>query len=407
MTGSLTGSITLLLALATIISLAIWLYMLAFRGGYWRSDQILPDQAAPFDGEWPPVIVLVPARNEADVIAQTMTNLLTQDYEGLFAVVLIDDGSDDQTAQIAQEAAARIGQSQRLTVIQADPLPSGWSGKLWALENGLAQTKDYADEARYVWLSDADIHHKSNVLRRLVAKAETEQRDAVSLMALLSCRGFWERLLIPPFIYYFQMLYPFSQVNDPNHAMAAAAGGCVLIRKDRLVDTGGFAPIKDALIDDCALGRQLKTSPGGRPGGVWLGLSRDAVSARPYRRLADIWAMVSRSAYSQLKHSPWALAGTLLGMVVTYMIPPAAVVLGPALGMPVLGFIGLAAWAVMAITLMPTLRFYRQPWWLAPLLPLSALFYTAMTFDSAVQYWRGRGGYWKGRIQDAQGRGKP
>ncbi|MEM7171165.1 MAG: glycosyltransferase [Pseudomonadota bacterium] len=385
------------------MALSIWLYLLAFRAGFWRSDQRLESGPVTASAQWPPVIALVPARDEAEVIAESLLSVLSQRYDGLFAVAVIDDHSRDGTKAIAENTAEQAGLSHLLTMIEAKSLPAGWSGKLWALSNGLEAVLKQAPEAKYLWLSDADIWHEPDCLQRLVAKAEGEKKDAVSVMALLSCKGFWERLLIPPFIYFFQMLYPFGRINDPNDPMAGAAGGCVLVNKDSLVAAGGFDAIKDALIDDCALGRLIKGRAGRAEGGIWVGLSKSTRSLRPYGRLSEIWDMVARSAYTQLNYSPLLLIGTLLGMFLTYLVPPLAVLIGFLFGLPALGLIGLLAWAIMAGTLIPTLRFYGQPFWLAPLLPLSALFYTVMTMDSALQHWRGQGGRWKGRVLDRKG----
>ena len=377
------------------LSLAIWMYLFFFRGGFWRADQRLTESAAAPDS-WPPVAVIVPARNEADVVARSLRALLGQDYPGTFAVILVDDHSDDGTAAQAQSAAE---DPVRLTVIPARDLPPGWSGKLWALSEGIAQATTQMPDAGYLWFSDADIEHDPGNLRALVARAETRNLDLVSLMAFLSCKGFWERLLIPPFIYFFQMLYPFAWSNDPAKATAAAAGGCVLLRREALQSAGGIAAIRGALIDDCSLARLIKERPGS--GGIWLGLTRAARSLRPYSGLGEIWAMVSRSAYTQLRYSPLLLLGTLIGMILTYLVPPALTLLVFWTGNLPSGLLAGGAWLIMTLTFRPTLAFYGQPLWQAPLLPLSAALYAAMTFDSARQHWRGRGGHWKGRTQAA------
>jgi hopene-associated glycosyltransferase HpnB len=380
----------LCLTLLAGLSLAVWLYLLLLRDGFWRADQRLSEAGAEAD-PWPEVVAVVPARDEAAVIGTSLAGLLAQDYPGRFRVVLVDDHSGDGTAEAAQRAAA--GNPSRLTVIAAGKLPPDWSGKLWALSEGLREAARLAPEARYLWLSDADIAHGPAVLRCLVAQAEGRGLDLVSVMAMLSCRRFWERLLIPPFIYFFQKLYPFPAANDPAKATAAAAGGCVLLRREALAAAGGLAAIRGALIDDCSLARLIKRN-GGR---TWLGLSHEARSLRPYSGLTEIWDMVARSAYTQLRHSPLLLAGTLAGMLTTYLVPPLAVVLAWPLGAPWAGLLGLAAWAIMSFTLLPTLRFYGQPLIFAPALPLAALLYSAMTLDSAMRHWRGRGGAWKGR----------
>jgi hopene-associated glycosyltransferase HpnB len=385
------------------VSLAIWLYLVALRGGFWRADRRL-DADPPAPGAWPAVVALVPARDEAAGIGRAIASLLAQDYPGPLRVVLADDHSVDGTAQIARRAAEIAGQAERFYVVAARPLPAGWSGKPWALNEALARAAAVAPEAAYLWLSDADIEHGPATLRGLVAKAEAERLNLVSLMVALSCRGFWERLLIPPFVYFFQMLYPFPWVNDPRRGAAAAAGGCMLLRRDALARAGGFAAIKGELIDDCALARRIKELPpseGGADGarGLWLGLATTSRSIRPYRGLDDIWRMVARSAYTQLRHSPRLLLGTLSGLAVTFLVPPLVGLTAGLHGDNLAAIIGFATWSLMAVSAVPTYRLYRQPVWLATFLPLAASFYGAMTLDSALRHWRGRGGAWKGRTQ--------
>ncbi len=378
-----------------ILSLAIWLYLIALRGGYWRaSERLSKTHAAP--PAWPAVIATVPARNEVDVIGPAITSLLTQDYPGRLDVVLVDDHSSDDTARRALRAAKDTGRADALSIVQARPLPTGWSGKLWALAEGA----EHAQDADFLWLSDADIAHEPDNLRRLVGKALAERRDLVSLMVALSCRGAWERLLIPPFVYFFQMLYPFPWANDVRKRTAAAAGGCILLRREALEQAGGFAAIKGELIDDCALARLIKhRSPPGAS--IWIGLATTAHSIRPYQGLGGIWRMVARTAYTQLRHSPVVLAGTLVALVLTFLVPPALVLTASVHGDVPAALAGLTAWALMTASAWPTLTLYRQPIWLAGLLPVAAAFYSAMTFDSALRHWRGRGGIWKGRVHPA------
>ncbi len=383
------------------VSLAIWLYLVALRGGFWRADRRLDeDLAAP--PAWPAVVALVPARDEAEVIGRSVAALLAQDYPGRFRIVLVDDDSRDGTAEIALHTAEIAGATERLSVVAARPLPAGWSGKLWALSEGLAQA-----EAPYLWLSDADIEHGPATLRRLVAKAEDRRLDLVSLMVALSCRGFWERLLIPPFIYFFQMLYPFAWVNDPRKGTAAAAGGCMLLRRDALARAGGFAAIKGELIDDCALARRIKDlaatkaerAEGDGARGLWLGLTATSRSIRPYRGLGEIRRMVVRSAYTQLRHSPLLLLGTLVGLALTFLAPPLIGLSVELHGGKAAAILGFSTWSLMALSAVPTYRLYRQPVWLAAFLPLAAAFYAAMTLESALRHWRGAGGAWKGRVE--------
>jgi hopene-associated glycosyltransferase HpnB len=384
------------------LSLAIWFYLLALRGGFWRADRRL--DAAPAEPEaWPAVAVLVPARDEAEVIAPALAALLAQDYPGPFQVVVIDDHSRDATAAIAERAAAGAQAAGRLRVIAAPDLAPGWTGKLWALQCGLAHADAALPGAAYLWLSDADIEHDPATLRRLVAKAEAEGLNLVSLMVALSCNGFWERLLIPPFVYFFQMLYPFAWVNDPAKGTAAAAGGCVLLRRDALARAGGFAAIRGALIDDCALARAIKAlaptaGAGCETGGIWLGLATASRSIRPYRGLGEIWRMVARNAYTQLRHSPPLLLGTLFAMALTFLAAPLVALTAGIHGEGGAAFLAASAWLLMALSAVPTLRLYRQPAWLAALLPLAAAVYCAMTLDSARRHWRGRGGAWKDRV---------
>ena len=375
------------------LSVAIWLYLIFFRGGFWRADQRLGPMAVP-DSAWPDIAVIVPARDEAQVIGKTVGALLAQDYPGRFAVLLIDDASSDGTARIAR---AVPGAEQRLTVISGSPPPGGWTGKLWALATGVDRAAALLPDARYLLFSDADIDHHPAALRALVAKAEAERLDLVSLMALLTCTTGWERLLVPAFVYFFQKLYPFAWVNDPANAMAAAAGGCVLVRRDALARAGGIAAISDALIDDCALARLIK-----RRGAIWLGLTETTRSIRGHGGfgdgLGDIWAMVVRTAFFQLRYSVARLVAAVAGMLVIYVMPPLALAVGLLMGSGSLAGLGLAACILMAAAYRPTLGLYRQPRAAAVLLPVAALFYMAMTIDSAWRHWRGRGGQWKGRF---------
>jgi len=389
-----------LVTTAALLSLAVWIYLLLLRGGFWRADRRLDEaEEAPGDrGEWPAVVALVPARDEEDVIAAALGSLLSQDYPGPFKIVVIDDSSRDRTAAAARAEATRWDAEDRVTLVTARPPSSGWAGKAWALNEGLKDVRGRSLDATYVWLSDADIAHGPATLRRLIAKAERERLDQVSLMAELSSSGVWARLLIPPFVFFFQKLYPFSWVADPDRATAAAAGGCVLLRGEALIAAGGFAAIKNALIDDCALAACIKPIARARGRGVWLGLADASYSLRPYRELKSIWDMVARSAYTQLRTSPLLLACTLLAMTLTYLIPPLALLAWPWHGTTLAAVAGGTAWALMAAAFLPTLRLYGQPPWLAALLPVGALLYSLMTIDSARLHWRGRGGAWKGRI---------
>jgi hopene-associated glycosyltransferase HpnB len=366
-----------------VVCLGAWIYLLLFRGFFWlareRDDRDLP----PAPAAWPAVVAVVPARNEADVIAQSIGSLLAQDYPGDFRVVLVDDASDDGTGAAA---SALPDPAARLSVTTGRPLAKGWTGKLWAVSQGV----EAAGAPTYLWITDADIAHAPQTLRGLVARAEAGKLTLVSLMARLQTGTFAERLLIPAFVFFFDMLFPFGLVNDPKRRLAAAAGGCMLVRREALAAAGGIAAIRAEIIDDCALGAALKAQ-----GPIWLGLTRTSVSLRPYLSLGEIGRMVSRSAYAQLRYSPWLLAGTVLGMLLVYAAAPMLTAIG---GGPA-RWLGLAAWGLMAISFQPMLRYFRLSplWGLA--LPLIGAIYTWFTVASAIQVWRGRGGMWKGRAQ--------
>ncbi len=385
------------LLIISILPLLAWIYLLSFHGGFWRGRERL-DGAPSELAEWPAVVAIVPARNEADVIGQAMASLLRQDYPGSLTVILVDDHSEDGTAEAATAASRTTARPERLQIRDARDLPPGWLGKPWALSEGLRQADAETPEAPYVWLTDADIAHDPQNLRRLVAKAEAEDLDLVSQMVLLRSEGFWARLLIPAFVFFFQKLYPFAWINDHRRDVAGAAGGCVLLRRQALAAAGGFEVIRDALIDDCTLARAIADR--GRSGGgrLFLALTDAAESLRPYEGLGGVWRMVARSAYTQLRHSPLLLCGTLLGMALVYLAAPAVAVTYPWHGAVVPAALGLLVWATMAGAFLPTLRLYRQPPAFAVLLPLAGLLYAAMTLESAVAHWRGRGGAWKGRV---------
>lgn len=370
--------------------LAAWLYLIAARGGFWRAN--IRDEAdlAPDPASWPSVAAVVPARNEADAVGASVTSLLTQDYPEPLTVILTDDQSDDGTGEVARSAAQSAGASERLTVIPGKPLPAGWTGKLWAQKQGIEQAGSLAMRPRYLLMTDADIAYDNGVVRHLVARAEARGLVLTSLMVKLRCESWAERMLIPAFVFFFQMLYPFAWVNRKNSAMAAAAGGCMLVRMDALEAAGGIEAIRSSLIDDCALGRNMK-----RQGPVWLGLTNSVHSLRPYPGFASIRRMVARSAYDQLNYSPLLLAGTVIGMILTYLLPPLLAVLGTGLAQAA----GATAWVLMTAAFYPIVRFYKLcPLWAAALPAIGGL-YMVFTIDSALQHWRGKGGLWKGRVQ--------
>ncbi|MEU7133335.1 glycosyltransferase [Streptomyces sp. NPDC046261] len=370
-------------------SLAAWGWLLLGQGFFWRTDVGLPRRTPPAD--WPAVAIVVPARDEAQVLPSSLPSLLAQDYPGRAEVYLVDDGSTDGTGELAHALAKEHGGLPLTVDSPGEPGP-GWTGKLWAVRHGMALARDRMD-AEYLLLTDADIAHAPDSLRELVAAARSEGLDLVSQMARLRVVTFWERLIVPAFVYFFAQLYPFRWVNRPGARTAAAAGGCVLLRRDAAQRAGVPDTIRQAVIDDVSLARAVQRS-GGR---IWLGLAGGVTSVRPYRGLGPLWRMVSRSAYAQLLHHPLLLAGTVAGMAVIYLAPPVAVVAGAASGAVVPTALGAGAWAVMTGTYLPMLRYYRRPLWLAPLLPVTALLYLLMTVDSAVQHYRGRGAAWKGR----------
>lgn len=369
-------------------SLAAWLWLLLCQGFFWRTDVRLPHRTQP--DRWPSVCVVVPARDEAAVLPASLPSLLAQDYPGHAEIFLIDDGSSDGTGELARELARRHD-GLPLTVDSPGEPPAGWTGKLWAVRHGIGLAR--ARDPEYLLLTDADIAHAPDSLRELVAAARTGGFDAVSLMARLRAESLWERLVVPAFVYFFAQLYPFRRIGKKGTRTAAAAGGCVLLRAETAERARIPDAIRHAVIDDVALARAVK----GGGGHIWLGLAERVDSVRPYPRLRDLWRMVSRSAYAQLRHNPLLLAGTVAGLALVYLVPPVAVVAGLAATATVTAVVGGLAWLVMAGTYVPMLRYYRQPLWLAPLLPFTAFLYLLMTVDSAVLHYRGRGAAWKGR----------
>jgi hopene-associated glycosyltransferase HpnB len=380
---------TITLAVASL-SAAIWASLLVARGGFWLASVRDDGGSATALPSWPHVTAVVPARNEADVIAQSLQSLLTQDYPGAFNVILVDDQSRDGTSAVAKAAAASLQAENRLMIVTGRTLPAGWTGKVWAMKQGVDSADGLTHLPTYLLFIDADIACAPDALRHLVMRAEASRLVLTSLMARLRCETWAERALIPAFVFFFQMLYPFAWVNDPSRRTAAAAGGCMLVRRDALRQAGGIEAISNALIDDCALGKLLKSV-----GPIWLGLTERVRSLRPYPQVSDIGRMVSRSAYHQLRYSPLLLAGTTVGMALTYLAPPFLTFFATGLGQT----LGILAWAAMALAFQPMLRFYRvSPLW-GIALPAIGCAYMAFTLDSAYQHLRGRGGLWKGRVQ--------
>ena len=384
----------MLLGLAGALSLAVWIYLLSAHGAFWRTRETVAP-ALPSGRRFPSVVAIVPARNEADVIGEAVGSLLKQDYAGAFHIVVSDDDSSDGTEQAAKEAADRAAQGGRLSVVTARPLETGWTGKLWAVSEGIRHAA--ALPADYFLLSDADIAHAPDNLSGLVGRSERDRLDLASLMVKLECASFAERALIPAFVFFFFLLYPPRWAARRDRQCAAAAGGCILIRAEALRRIGGIASIRGELIDDCALARAVKRSGGS----IWLGITSKTRSIRGYGSFAEIERMLARSAFTQLRHSALLLIGTMLAMTLVYLAPPLLVFSGQKSA----AWLGGAAWALMTIAYLLTVRFYGlSPAW-APLLPAIALFYVAATLDSALRFWGGRGGLWKGRIQDRRSGG--
>jgi hopene-associated glycosyltransferase HpnB len=377
--------------LVAAIPLAIWIYLFLARGNFWQlyEDDIVPKSL----GDWPHVAVVVPARNEAETIAQSVDSLAKQDYPGEFYIIVVDDHSEDGTAALARNAAEVSGAAERVSIHSAAVLPQGWTGKLWALNEGVQEAAKHLPE--FFWFTDADIEHAPDTLRRLVFRAEKEPLDLASLMVLLQAKTFPERLLIPPFLYFFLMLYPPRWIADPKARTAGAAGGCILLRCEALERIGGLAAIRREVIDDCALARAVKKSGGE----IWMGLTRASVSLRGYGSFAEIRNMIARTAFSQLHYSLFFLVVTLAGLVVTFLLPWFSFPSGedPA------WFLASTAICLMTVMFGVTVRFYRLAWPYALTLPLAAVYYGYATCVSAARYWLGRGGQWKGRAQAPQG----
>jgi len=374
--------------LIAVAGLAVWLYLVTLHGGFWLTAERDTRDPPPAPPAWPAVTAIVPARDEAEVIARSIGSLIAQEYPGDFRIVLVDDNSSDGTAAIARALSDPAG---RLRVITGAPLAAGWTGKLWAVSQGI----DAAGAApEYLWLTDADIAHAPDTLASLAARAVGEGRVLVSLMARLRCESLAERALIPAFVWFFAMLYPFARVNGRGDRMAAAAGGCMLAERAALERAGGIGAVRGALIDDCAFGALMK-----RQGPIWLGLTDRSESIRVYASWASVAAMISRSAYAQLRYSPLLLAGTLVGLAAIYLGPPLLALFAHGYAQ----MLAALSWILMTIAFQPMLAFYRRsPLW-GVALPLIALFYAGCTFASAWAHWRGRGGMWKGRAQASVG----
>ncbi|PAX60732.1 glycosyltransferase [Brunnivagina elsteri] len=395
---------TLIELVLTSLSIIIWVILLVARGGFWQIEPVLETEEEKTDLPYlPKIIAIIPARNEADLLPATLTSLLSQDYPGKFEIFLVDDNSTDETGKTAIAIAEGLKKTTQLHVINGEALASGWSGKLWAMEQGIRQAAKL--EPDYFLLTDADIFHDTNNLNRLVTKAVRENLDLASIMVRLRCESFWEKLLIPAFVFFFQKLYPFQWVNNPQKSTAAAAGGCILIRRQALERIGGIESVRQALIDDCALALKVKSGTPSFP--IWLGLSSLTKSLRSYDSLGSIWDMVARTAFTQLNYSPFLLFGTLFGMFLVYLVSPLALILGLLMGNWFVAGLGLLGWLLMSLAYFPTVKFYLRyasgiKLGLSPFfafsLPIIGFLYTLMTFDSALRHWQGKGGAWKGRV---------
>lgn len=368
------------------LCLVSWFGLVWVRGDFWKVDW---NKAVPMPDRWPDVAVVIPARNEAEGIGQTVASLLSQEYPANVTVLVVDDHSDDGTADVARAAAGL--HADRLHILSGSELAAGWTGKVWAMEQGRVWVRENAPQTEYVLFTDGDIEHAPGQLKDLVARALWGRFDLTSLMVRLSCRTWPERILIPAFVHFFRMLYPFHLIADPGSAVAGAAGGVMLIRRHILDDMGGFAVLKGALIDDCSLAAAIKA----RMGRLWLGLAPKTRSLRVYGTWLDVWNMIARSAYDQLNHSPLLLVGTVLGMGLVFVAPVVLTFAGSGAAQWVGGF----TWGAMVMTYWPMLRYYGVNTLWAPLLPFVALFYLGATIASAWRHMQGRGGEWKGRIE--------
>jgi len=377
--------------LLAAIPLAIWVYLLLARSNFWqvREDDTRPEPLP----NWPRVAAVVPARNEAGTIARTVNSLAGQDYPGEFSIVVVDDHSEDGTEALARKAAAESGAAGRIAIHSAAGLPPGWTGKLWALNEGAQVAAEGKPD--FLWFTDADVVHAPDTLKRLVFRAEKDSLDLASLMVLLQAKTFPERLLIPPFLYFFLMLYPPRWIADPDASTAGAAGGCILLRRNVLAPIGGIASIRAEVIDDCALARAVKS----RGGKIWMGLTRASVSLRSYGSFAEIRDMIARTAFTQLRYSLILVIVALAGLFATFLLPWVLFFAYPGDAWILVD----TAIALMAASFLVTVRFYNLSAAWALTLPVAAVFYGYATCVSAARYWLGRGGQWKGRAQARKG----
>lgn len=378
-------SVALMAGVACVLA---WMYLLLAHGRFWMVQR-LGAEIAPLANAGL-IAVVIPARNEEDVIGKSVASLLQQSYTGPVHIFVVNDGSTDDTAAAAREAALHSGQEDTLTMVAGQPLPVGWSGKLWAVQQGIERA--LLLRPQFLLLTDADIQHSPENVATLVAVAERGAYDVVSFMVKLHCQSLAGKLLIPAFVFFFFMLYPPEWTRDPRRDTAGAAGGCILIRPAALERAGGVAAIRSEIIDDCALAAAVKRTRGK----VWLGLTQETCSLRAYGSFTEIERMIARTAFNQLGHSAWLLMGAVAGLTLTYLLPLALLFSGSRS----LAMVGALAYLLMSITYLPMVRFYRINVLWALTLPISASFYMWATLHSAVKYWSGRGGEWKGRAQD-------
>lgn len=377
------------------LSAAIWIYLLFFRGAFWHANQRLPTGLAQPDF-WPDIAVVIPARNEQGMIGRTLKSLQNQEYPGELFIIVVNDNSEDCTeSEILDNVDA---QTQLLSGVL---LNEGWTGKLWALQQGVEMISRLGLSPKFFLFCDADVEHPADSIRKLVLHAEHGKFELVSLMVRLSCRTAWEILLIPAYIFFFQKLYPFPWINDPARDTAGAAGGCILLRAATLFKAGGLEKIRDQVIDDCALARLIKPH-----GPVWIGLTQEVICHRTYTTLKEIWHMVIRTAYDQLNYSRLRLIFSVIIMTLMYIVPPTVFICGIVTAHNLTMLTGLISWIVMTLCFIPTLRLYKRWPIEALLLPMAALLYTLMTIDSARRYWLRNNPKWKGRanIERASGR---
>ena len=375
-----------ILELALILSLFIWVFLIFFRGNFWLADQMLEADVVQLE-TWPSIAVVIPARNEENYIGATLRSLMAQKYPGEIDITVVNDNSTDNTV----EEITRI-KDERIVLSNGSDLPEGWTGKLWALSQGVNLSIRKNPSVDFYLFTDADIEHSQETLKIMVTKAERENLQLVSLMVLLNCRNFWEILLIPAFVFFFQKLYPFQWINNPKRSTAGAAGGYILVRRAALEAAGGIDTVRGEIIDDCAIGRMIK-----KYGSIWLGLTRGVKSLRTHTRLSEIWEMVARTAFNQLNYSASVLLVTTIGMIVIYLIPPFAVVWGLVFNDNLSLSLGVLCWVIMAIAYLPTQRLYQRPFWETLMLPVAAFLYSLMVVDSAQRQWTKRYPSWKGR----------